>query len=141
MANAEEIDASRKSDEIVAREVMGEEPPEAAEYYEQRKEWVWWEQDRYSDGDYSRGLTEYSWPPPYTTNIVVAWQVLERLRELSKKCVLVEASCNPDEYLCTLGCHYRGQWFETFRASAEAAPLAICRAALGMARYLMGSAK
>ncbi|HEC64483.1 MAG TPA: hypothetical protein ENI23_04240 [bacterium] len=52
-----------------------------------------------------------------------------RLRNLTNKCVLVEASRNPEEFLCTIGWHHRGHWFKDLQVSAETAPLAVCLAA------------
>jgi len=66
----------------------------------------------------------------YSTDIGSAWKVVEKLREITKKCVLVEASNHPKEYLCTIGWHHRGQWFKDLQVSASTAPEAICLAAL-----------
>ena len=44
-----------------------------------------------------------------------------RLRDLTDSCVLLEASRNPREFLCTLGWHHRGQWFKDLQVSAETA--------------------
>lgn len=66
----------------------------------------------------------------FSTDISAAWQVVEKMREHTKQCVLVEASTNPEEYLCTVGRHYRGQWFKSHQSKADTAPLAICLAAL-----------
>ncbi len=38
-------------------------------------------------------------------------QKMDRLRNLTGRCVLLEASVNPIEYICTIGWHHRGQWF------------------------------
>ncbi len=46
---------------------------------------------------------------------------MRKLRELTNSCVLVEASRNPLEFLCTIGWHHRGQWFKDFQVSAETA--------------------
>ena len=42
---------------------------------------------------------------------------MEALRSLTGKCVLLEASVNPIEYLCTIGWHHRGQWFKDIQIS------------------------
>ncbi len=46
---------------------------------------------------------------------------MRKLRELTNSCVLLEASQNPLEFLCTIGWHHRGQWFKDFQVSAETA--------------------
>ena len=56
--------------------------------------------------------------------------LLEKIRTMTGKCVLLEASTNPEEYLCTVGWHYRGHWFKDFQVSAETAPLVVCLAVL-----------
>ena len=50
---------------------------------------------------------------------------MKELRKLTRKCVLVEASLNPEEFLCTLGWHHRGHWFKDLQTSAETATDAI----------------
>ena len=50
---------------------------------------------------------------------------MRRLRSLTKSCVLIEASRNPAEFLCTLGWHHRGQWFRDLQVSADTAAKAI----------------
>ncbi|KKK61473.1 hypothetical protein LCGC14_3013980 [marine sediment metagenome] len=44
---------------------------------------------------------------------------MKKLRELTQSCVLVEASRNPEEFLCTIGWHHRGNWFRDIQVSAE----------------------
>ena len=50
---------------------------------------------------------------------------MRELRKLTNRCVLVEASLNPEEFLCTLGWHHRGQWFKDLQTSAETANAAV----------------
>ena len=50
---------------------------------------------------------------------------MNKLRELTQKCVLIEASRNPSEFLCTIGWHHRGQWFKDLQTSAKTAAEAI----------------
>ena len=50
---------------------------------------------------------------------------MKKLRNLTNKCVLVEASLNPEEFLCTIGWHHRGRWFKDLQTSAETASGAI----------------
>ena len=50
---------------------------------------------------------------------------MRKLRELTNSCVLVEASRNPLEFLCTIGWHHRGHWFKDLQTSAETASDAI----------------
>ena len=46
---------------------------------------------------------------------------MKKLRELTNSCVLLEASRNPEEFLCTIGWHHRGLWFKDFQVSSETA--------------------
>ena len=48
-------------------------------------------------------------------------QKMEALRTITGQCILLEASTNPKEFLCTIGWHHRGQWFKDFQVSAETA--------------------
>ena len=50
---------------------------------------------------------------------------MRKLRSLTKSCVLIEASRNPSEFLCTLGWHHRGNWFRDLQVSAETAAEAL----------------
>ena len=52
--------------------------------------------------------------------------ILDKIRDITGRCVLLEASVNPKEYLCTVGWHHRGQWFSDFQVSAETAPHVVC---------------
>ena len=115
-----EIDASRKSDEIVAREAMGEKPAEGAKYYPQREGWVW---TKWAGG----GMIEYFWPPPYTTEIAVTWQVVEKMEALGFiNWVLDRSPDSYDFYAESSGAEING--------SGATASLAICRAALKVVR-------
>ena len=50
---------------------------------------------------------------------------MRKLRSLTKSCVLIEASRNPSEFLCTLGWHHHGNWFKDLQVSAETAAEAL----------------
>lgn len=50
---------------------------------------------------------------------------MRKLRELTQNCVLIEASRNPLEFLCTIGWHHRGNWFQDLQTSAETAAEAV----------------
>ncbi|KKK72320.1 hypothetical protein LCGC14_2905090 [marine sediment metagenome] len=64
----------------------------------------------------ARGL----WPSVLNSTSILELE-MRKLRELTKSCVLVEASLNPEEFLCTLGWHHRGHWFRDLQVSAETA--------------------
>ena len=68
-------------------------------------------------------------PYCYSTSNIYIVILLEKLRKITESCVLLEASRNPEEFLCTIGWHHRGQWFKDLQVSAETAPLAVCLAA------------
>lgn len=44
---------------------------------------------------------------------------MRKLRTLTKDCVMIEASRNPSEFLCTIGWHHRGLWFQDLQTSAD----------------------
>lgn len=52
-------------------------------------------------------------------------KLMERLRERINHSVLLEASLNPTEWLCTTGWHHRGQWFLEHQEKAETAKEAL----------------
>jgi len=64
----------------------------------------------------ARGL----WPSVLNSTSILELE-MRKLRELTKSCVLLEASRNPEEFLCTLGWHHRGHWFRDLQVSAETA--------------------
>ena len=68
--------------------------------------------------------------PKFSTDEDTTINLLDIIRLYTGKCVLLEASVNPREYLCTVGWHHRGQWFKDFQVSAETAPHAVSLALL-----------
>ena len=64
--------------------------------------------------------------PAYSFSDYYVIEVMDKIRAKLKKCVLIEASVNPEEYLATLGWHYRGQWMRDLQVKAATPALAIC---------------
>jgi len=60
------------------------------------------------------------WPSVLNSTSILEFE-MRNLRELTNKCVLLEASRNPEEFLCTIGWHHRGHWFLDLQVSAKTA--------------------
>ena len=73
--------------------------------------------------------------PNFSTDSSWIVQILEKIREITGKCALLEASVNPKEYLCTVGWHHRGQWFKDFQFSSETASHVVCLAFVESLNY------
>lgn len=123
-------DASRELDALIAERVMGEPKPVytfgptlvfAAEYPASRGG-MWREEVRYDEGDVP------TWRPlAFSTDIAAAWMVMERMRADGFS---AEVTGHPGR---GFHCHiYEGTGTRRRNgyALADAAPLAICRAAL-----------
>lgn len=126
MPNYDEMPAGREMDALVAKKIFGKVRCQARCHKRGVRGSM--------DGTYC-----YAQPdspaqganiPHYSTDISAAWEVVEKIRSSSGLSVIVEASVHPNEYICAIGAHHRGQWIESFRSAEAEAPLVICRAAL-----------
>lgn len=89
-----------------------------------------WFRDNASEWDESLYLEDRAVPPPYSTSISSAWEVVEKLAE---RWLHVDVCSTPDEHPTKFICVVRQPdklLFLEWRADEDSAPLAICLAAL-----------
>ena len=113
--------AGAKLDIFIAENLMGFSTPSKGWFYEFPHTVA----EQRGD-DYLRPVDFLS---KYSTDDSLVVSLLKKLMEVTGSCVLLEASRNPKEFLCTIGWHHRGNWFKDLQVSAETAPLAVCLAA------------
>jgi len=78
---------------------------------------------------------KYDFIPYFSRNEDHVVTIMEIIRLLTKKSVLLETSLHPKEWLLTLGWHHRGQWMKEFQVSAETAPHVVCLGLLESLKY------
>jgi hypothetical protein len=121
MSDPTPLDAGPELDALVEEKVFGEYPPEGFGYDKERKLWVKWWPERYTDGSFLRSHIELTWPPPRSTSIAAAWEAWD---ELERRGMSPGIYKRGNVYRAHADCA-TNLWDE-----AETAPLAICRAAL-----------
>lgn len=100
-------------DELIAERVMG---------WTRRDGPVFSHESRWQ----APGVKGWDWLPEYSTDIAAAWQVVEKLRAGCIHMRLTLSNHEDGRYTCT----FDKPMNEIYHAAADAAPLAVCRAAL-----------
>jgi hypothetical protein len=103
-----ELVAGRELDALVAERVMG------------------WVQEEPQPHPVNSFAIYFGGPPPYSTDIAAAWQVVERMREQEYSIALDSDTWLKHPYAV----HFIGGNSGCVSCTADTAPLAICRAAL-----------
>jgi hypothetical protein len=111
----DELQAGPDLDRLVAERVMNWKPPEPSG-----------ERIAYDGGPPLDERSPYR-IKPYSTDIAAAWEVLERLYHLAD---FMRLERDKTEWSCTWWLGGSKIWHRDHRATANTAPLAICRAAL-----------
>lgn len=106
------MEAGAEMDALVATKVMG-----WIQASTQSSVWLTW----YPPGEHSKARLS---PPPFSTDIAAAWEVVKRIIGTTKRCPQVRwiSEAMSHEWHCDM------EWGA--EAYAPTAPLAICRAAL-----------